>query len=24
MPYFKYYPYKENLPARFRPSDTEA
>ena len=24
MPYFKYYPYKENLPARFRPSDAEA
>jgi glutathione S-transferase len=24
MPYFKYYPNKENLPARFRPSDAEA
>ncbi|WP_112941666.1 MULTISPECIES: glutathione S-transferase family protein [unclassified Rhizobium] len=24
MPYFKYYPYKENLPARFKPSDAEA
>jgi glutathione S-transferase len=23
-PYFKYYPYKENLHARFRPSDAEA
>lgn len=24
MPYFKYYPYKENLPACFKPSDSEA